>query len=415
MSRVYLCAVAAIIGGAMTMPIASAATSPDDSAKKDIFEKCSVKLDGKLVLTEDKFAALVDNLQDSAFAKYDPDCKGKGKNPQGVEMSLTEKKIAKEAAIHDLKDVANTQSRPPGAKGKVILTDVARARFGPAKKLTLPFLVRDAYSTYSLLNPPAPAERASGAQFAYTHDILNSNDIISAHGAIIGWDVLSYKTPADQAASLGFSRIVLAPGFEFDQTRNHADPKKNTDYLGFKFLIEAEKEVPQSPFPLQYFRYSGYLKTDSQGESKIPGMYAEWEPYNLDYAIGVARLIGGGPVQFRWAPILHAEAEKVVDAGSVAGLHTGASYLRAGPIVQANIWFATDGPLQNLVLGAKYYNLWSLAGGTSGHDVHYFEANAAYNLDSSGIAALSIAYREGDLPGNTTRVRDLKTGLTVKY
>lgn len=170
----------------------------------------------------------------------------------------------------------------------------------------------------------------------------------------------------------------------------------------------------QSLAPLQFFRVSGYWKTDSRGDSRIVGGSAEWEPINLNAAIGVARRLLDTPVQFRWSPILHVEAEKVLNAGTLTSVTTGDVYARVGPILSADIFFA-QGPLENLVFNFQYRYLWNLADSGSAKDIHYFQASAAYNLDSTGNIALSATYRDGVTPGNSTQVKDFKTGLTVKY
>jgi hypothetical protein len=385
------------------------------AAPNDIFTKCSVQIGGVSVIPRGKFQALADNLADSEFAEHDPQCKGKKANPEGVALSQKKRERAAARVAQDLRDASAGRANMPGASPGSIPADVARTEFGMDKPAPLPFLFRDAYSIYSLLSPPPPRERATGTQISYTRDKLAHNDIVSAKGAIIGWDVISIKSDSDNPlAGAGFTRMLLAPGIEFDQTRNRANSKKDNDYLAFKFIGELEKETAGSLFPLQYFRFSGYWKTDSRGSSQIGGAYAEWEPYNLDLAIGVAPRLFGGPVQFRWSPILHAEIEKVFDSGSLVGVHTGDAYARIGPIVGADMFFA-EGPLRRLVLGAQYRYLWTALENGNVKDVRYFQTTASYNLDEAGYTALSVTYRDGVTPGNATRVKEIKSGLTIKY
>jgi hypothetical protein len=380
-------------------------------ANDDVFAKCSVKdKSGKSVIPKERWQALADNLTDGDFAKFDKECKGKANNREAVALASRARNNARDRVVQDLRTDAQV-----GADPGVLSTDFARRTYGPAPKLKIPFLFRDAYSTYSLLSPPAPRDRATGTQISYTRDYQNSNDIISGKGAVIGWNVMAISTDSDDPPkNFGVTRTLLAPGVEFDQGRNNKNPKLNTDYLAFKAIGEIEREVPGSLFPLQYLRYSGYLKTDSQGASKIAGGYAEWEPYSLDLAIGVAPRLFNSPLQFRWAPILHFEAEKVIDAGLLTNVTRGDVYARGGPIARADIFFS-EGILRNLVLSAQYRYFWNTTSLGHSKDVRYFQADAAYNLDDEGIFALSATYRDGISPGNGARVQDIKTGLTVKY
>jgi hypothetical protein len=396
---------------------ATAATQPSNqtgsaSDKNDLFIKCSTVINGARYIPKERFEALADNLADSDFAEFDPKCLGKKRNPAGVAQAAKKKTRAAQRFAHDMQDVDEQRSAIPGTNRVGVPADVLRKDFGKEKTSAPPFLFRDAYSAYSLLNPPPPKEKATGTQISYTQDYYNHNTVLSGVGAVIGWNVLS--DAANPFASLGVTRTLLAPGFEFDEVRNQADRTKNMDYLGFRVISEIEKETDGGLFPLQYFRASPYWKTDSHGASRIAGAYVEWEPYRLEWAIGVARRLGDTPIQFRWSPVFHVEAERVIDAGALANVHSGDHYFRGGPILEGDIFFA-DGPLQPFVLTAQYRYLWNASNSGTGYDIRYLQTSLAYNLTPDGNAALSVTYRDGNAPSNNTRVRDLKTGLTIKF
>jgi hypothetical protein len=409
LSAATLLIAAMTVAPARAAAVGAAAPSKD---KDDVFAKCGVRTPQGFVIPIEKISALADNLTDPEFAKYDERCLGKRNNPDAVVEANRTKERQSRRKAQDIRDEAVAQSKVPG-RVEPIPVETARSAFGPAAELQLPVLFRDAYSAYSLLSAPPPKERATGTQVSYTHDYLNQNDIVSAKGAIIAWKVFDVP-PNNPLSGWGVTRTLFAPGVEFDQTRNHVDPKKNTDYLAFKLTTEIEKEAPGTIAPLQFFRLAGYWKTDSKGESSIFGGAAEWQPYNLDYAIGVAPRLFGTPLQFRWTPILHAEVEKVLDAGPLTSVRTGDVYARLGPVLSADIFFA-EGILQQLVLNFQYRYLWNFAHLNAGKDVHYLQVSAAYNVDPGGNIALSATYRDGITPGNGTPVRDIKTGLTVKY
>jgi hypothetical protein len=228
---------------------------------------------------------------------------------------------------------------------------------------------------------------------------------------VIGWRVFQ-PASNDVLSSMGVTRALFAPGVEFDQQRNHSDHTKDIDYLGFRFIGELQKENAD---PYQILRYSGYIKTDSRGDSKIWGGYAEWEPRIPSLGIGGGHTFyENSSAMYSFLPILHAEAERVADAGILTNVKAGDEYLRAGPILQANLWFV-DGPLSNLNFSGQFRQLWNVAASGQQKTIQYLQGDAGYNFDKAGNTALGITYRQGNLPSTGKQTRDFKTALTIKY
>jgi hypothetical protein len=373
-------------------------------APDDVIQKCSVTKNGRTYIPEEKFAALAKNLAQPMLAKFDDECKGYLNKTQQARATKGARDDEK-GYLQDLKDIRGNR--------KDIPADEARAKLKLEEdEFDLPFLVRDAYHIHSLAALPKARDDAEGASISYTRDMKGSNDLVSATGAIIGWNVLSIDSQKTASyVPTGFSRSLIAPGVEFDQQRNRADSTKNVDYIGFRFIGELEREGPI--FDLNYLRYSGYLKTDSRGDSKIWGGYLEWQPYRVDWGIGGGRNIFG-PAMLSFTPLLHAEFEKVANAGDVPEVVDGDYYFRGGAILGANMWFRY-GLLRNFVMAAQYRYLPNLSRSGDDHDRAYFQATAAYNLTQSGNAAISVKYRDGQTPGNGTTVRDIKTAFDVKF
>ena len=379
------------------------------AADDDVFVKCSEKdpRTGKLIIPERNFKALGLMMVDAKLAKYSKDCKT---FLTAAEQAEAQKPTDRKAG-NRVRDLRQMEKIPDGNRTVPgVAADMARTKFGLDEDNFDPgFYVRDAYAVASLSSPLKARDRADGAQFSYRRDYLTNNDIFAATGAVIYWKDIDLEK--DGVAPLGINRMLFAPGFEFDQQRNRLDPKKDVDYLGFRFIGELRKE---RAIPAEIFRYSAYYKTDTHGSSQIWGGFAEWEPIFLSWGIGGGHSVFGGPVMYSLQPTLHAEYEKVVRAGDLTNVASGDQYLRVGPILQANIWFLT-GLLENLKFSAQYRYLWGVASTGNDKDRKYFQADAAYNIDKSGNIALGVTYRNGETPGNGTRVQDIKTGLTVKY
>ncbi|MBI2714931.1 MAG: hypothetical protein HYX37_10835 [Rhizobiales bacterium] len=390
----------AVLSIALVLTSTSAYSAPDD-----VIAKCSETKNGRTYIPKERFAALAKNLARPLLAKFDDECKGYLTKEQQRRADKGAQDDEK-GYLQDLKDMAS-------AGGKEIPAEQARTRLKLEEdNFDLPFLIRDAYHIQSLAALPKARDDAEGASISYTRDNKGSNDIIAATGAIIGWNVLSVDSKKTAMfVPPGFTRSLIAPGVEFDQQRNRADPTKNVDYLGFRFIGELEREGPI--FDLNYLRYSGYLKTDSRSDSKIWGGYLEWQPYRVDWGIGGGQNLFG-PTMLSFTPLLHAEYERVTNAGNVSGLTTGDEYFRAGAILGANMWFRY-GLLRNLTLAAQYRYLPNLTNAGHNKDAEYFQATVGYNLTSSGNAAISVKYRDGQTPGNGTTVRDIKTELAVKF
>jgi hypothetical protein len=369
--------------------------------------KCDRNKNG--VIDEWEIENLAKNLADPMLAQYDKNCDGKLDtsefNARNDDISTV--LVAKREEVRALYE-AQRKPMPVGQLQRDL-------RLAKPSTFEPPFLLRDAYSPYSIVAGPPARDRAEGMQFSYTRDIRSSNDIVSASGAIIGQKPLALEAGADNPwTSLGVSRVLVAPAFEFDRKTNDKDPKKTADYLAARLFSEFEVEVPHALFRTHYFRYAAHLKSDWRGDSKIVGGYAEWQPTSLPLAIGAARpILPHVPhVQVRWQPMLRAEAEKVLNAGLLPNVITGDEYYRVGPIVQANMWFP-DTLLDRLSVEFQYRYLWSLT--SSDKNVEYFQGSVAYNLDEAGNYAIGLIYRDGLLPGNYTPVRDWKAALTIKH
>ena len=277
-----------------------------------------------------------------------------------------------------------------------------------------PIIVRDAYGIGSLDALLAAKKTANGASLTYTRDYKSDNELTASTGSVY-WLNDIFPKPEDAAKIAPFDQIRWAIGAEFDQQRNRSEPKKNIDYLSPR--VVAEFDLPGGYF-YHTFRLGGYYNTDSRGFSKIWGGFAEWQPLSVGTGLSSGGpLYKNAPIAFQIDPILHLEAESVVDAGELTKVADGDRYLRAGPLLQAQFWF-TDGPdfLQSLTFGAQYRHLWGTSSGSGiQRDLQYWQANVSYNLDKDGHAAIKTTYRQGDLPGTGQDVRDLKTGLSIKY
>lgn len=343
---------------------------------------------------------------DPMLRKYDTNCNGR-LDPSELEQYY--KDLDDKAAIYErhlAKKFPKTATPLEQVKGAVAPEE--EARVGP------PFLIRDAYSQYSITNPPTPRNMASGAHFSYTRDLRTQNEILSATGAILGYFYQPYQ-PDDKSGlyAAGVRSIVAVPGVEFDRKINRNDPSDSVNYLGFRFIGEVETES-NGPFTSNYFRTSAYLKSDFGFRSKIAGFDADWEPRNVAIGVGAGHKIPGIPVLFRWQPTVHAEYEKVVEAGNVPKVMTGDEFFRAGPTLQVNFWIIS-GFLEGLSLEAQYRYLWTVFGPASETHRQYLQVVAGYPIDKAGNIAVEAKYRNGRTPGNGSEVHDYTLGLSVRF
>ncbi len=390
--------------------------APAISAVKvnDIVKRCFP--DRKVDLGSPKAAAFANILADATgvLAKYDLNCTG---DFAAVSKQLNASSGATAQNIIFLEQMKNQNERQITAPK--LEADLASYKFpSQSSDPTQPnkpfgFYVRDTYSAYSITNPPSPATHAEGAQVSWTRDVLNHNSLFSAAGALIGY----YNTGWNAFLGQPVADVSFAGGVELDRTINHKSPKQDADYLGLRAIEEVARV---SEAGSEFFRVSPYLKTDVDGKSDIYGTYFEYQFAN-DYTVAKRIPNYSSPVIFGWTPILHAEVERVGAQGNLTGVKNGDVYARVGPILQANIWFSdvsnnwASKIINNIVLEAQYRYLPNLGDGGGAHDIKYFQFTAAYNLDDSGNTALSIKYRNGDIPGNGTGVRDVKAGFTAKY
>lgn len=299
----------------------------------------------------------------------------------------------------------------PQGRG-VPVADVQR-KFVPSepKTINLPFLVRNAYTPFSITNPPTPAKSASGASVSYTHDNKTDNDVLTLKGAVIypRQIELNVDYPGDRPG-IRPTAVSFAPGIEFDRKWNRQNPKNQPNYLGFRSI--GELELQGGIFESQYFRLSPFYKTDFDFESKIYGGEAEWQPIHSALALGAVRKIPGVPLQFSWQPVVRFEYERVEDAGQVRNLVSGSESTRGGAYLDANLWII-DGPFNRFSFHTQYWHLWGLNAESANR--RYFLSEMLYRLDEAGYIALNATYRRGNPPGNGSFVDEFVAGLTIKH
>jgi len=403
------------LSGVMLLALASAAAA---APSEKLLKRCSVPdpKTGDLYIPEKNFPALARILTDDVLAKYGKGCKPSLSGEERAQYE-DERKVLASRQLEDLKTIKKRHQDEIAAPG--LPTDVASSSLGiKAKEAPIPLIIRDANTVTSISALVNAQNSADGATFSYTRDFQNDNALTSLTGAVFAYyDLMAGATAKSREAIAPFTEVTIAPGVEFDQERNRANSKKNVDLLAFHLLSEFNLPGPKESHFSSLFRFAGNVNTDSRGNTKIWTGYAEWQPVSNVYGISSGHpLYHNAPIAYQFNPIVHLEAEKVSRAGELTNVADGDFYYRAGTILSASVWF-TDGPkvLIPLTLSAQYRQLWGTANSGAQRDIHYWQANAAYNLDEFGHTAITAIYRQGDLPGSGQEVRDFKTGLSVKY
>lgn len=304
----------------------------------------------------------------------------------------------------------------PDKNGKLTYEE-AKAGFGKPEKegdIELPFLVRDAYTPISV-NSRKKLEPQSkvGARIAYSHDYDSRDTTYTMTGALLfPFDLGLAPDKKITERKPTVDELLVIPAVEFNRVTHTQNPNKDVNYLGFH--LGAEALLQYYPiFPTQFARFGGYYKTDFDGDTQIPGVYAEWQPYFLTYGISAPKAIPGTPVNFMITPSLRTEYEHVSRVGNSKGVAQGDDYARGGGILEGQLWF-DDGPLERFSLHAKYWKLYDFRRDQSS-ERHYFQADLLYSLDPKKHFALDFRFRRGDEPALGIPVHDITAGLSFKY
>ncbi len=141
--------------------IANAAWAQDH----DIVKSCD--FNGNGIIDENEVDAIARKTTDPILREFDLNCDGV--------LSRSERAVREDAIRRQRIEVARALRFKIQSQGRGVPVEEAKDHLNLSKPTTfaLPFLVRDAYTPYSMLNPPKPRDRAEGAQVSYTRDFAN--------------------------------------------------------------------------------------------------------------------------------------------------------------------------------------------------------------------------------------------------
>lgn len=298
-----------------------------------------------------------------------------------------------------------------GAKG-MSYDDVQYIVFGPPKP-TPPqmdsnggkWLLRRDYENIGVKDDAKDPKNVKGALLAYTRDYKNHNDIWQVRGTLM----YLLRNENTNGKKRGVTAWSLIPGVSFDRLSNSNE--SFTDINSLTFRLGSEIEYMGGGFmESQYWRLNLAYATDFDLKSGVLAAEVQWEPIDNDLGIGVARHVFGDLFEFRWRPILHAEAGSVLNAGKKGWLLEDEGFFRSGPKLHVDLW-----PLfaDRIHIGFD----WQYLKGFSGKPdyISLFQSDLSYNLNKEGNYAISFVYRNGRLPITFDKVKDLTLGLSVRY
>jgi hypothetical protein len=281
----------------------------------------------------------------------------------------------------------------------------------PPKPELFGILVRGAYEQIDLGTPPMPTDKAKPATLSYARDRIKGADVWTAQGALMRPITLFEEKNPPNTSYL--SEIIFVPSVTFDKLNGSGIAKtKQTDSLVFRLGSDAQFANTNLILfhGLQDIRLNFSHATDFEFRSQVVGGEAEWEPTDLDKALGEYKslIVQDSPLQYRLRFYGHVEAGSVLDPGEKPALAQARDYARGGFFAQVEIRPAR---FHRLTLTANYLDYFSMV---SSGDAHLFTAGLTLNLDESGNISLQTKYRNGRLPLTLDKVNDITIGLGLK-
>jgi hypothetical protein len=299
------------------------------------------------------------------------------------------------------------------------------------------FIRRNALDTFQLgnefRNDPLPVAKAKGASFSFTQDQLANTNTATINGRIqaiaFAHDALStcvdgkvtnpWATASTSGVLLGY---MIAPFIDMQGTAG--SPRQKGETSALQGGIDMQLAIFRGPlFDHQYLTLTPYYQTDFRGLADIQGVTAAWTPILPDIHLGGRIGVPDPYVDWFWQ-FQAAYDERHVTSPGVTGL-ANRSYQWVGAVAQVHLMLFPDlsamepawkAPFPALLSRfyingvANYYH-----DADSGMNIHLFEAELGYNINTDGSSSISVKYDRGTDKDTLTRMQKYVVSLNYKF
>jgi hypothetical protein len=276
-------------------------------------------------------------------------------------------------------------------------------------------LLRGAYEQIDLGTGAKSIDKAQPANFSYSRNRLNDQNVWTAQGALMR-PFVAFEEKQPPEAQPYLSEIQIVPSVTFDRvTGSGVDIKKQTESLIFRLGSDTEFANVNTfnlLHGLQDIRLNFSHATDFEFRSQVLGGEADWEPTDVDTPFGVYKPLFGshGPLKFRLRAYVHGESGSIVDPGQKAALAAAPDqYARIGFFAQVEV---QPMHFDRVTLNVSYLDYESLISESA--SAHLFSTSLTLALDEAGNINFQTKYRNGRLPLTLDKVEDLTIGLAIK-
>jgi len=270
------------------------------------------------------------------------------------------------------------------------------------------FFLRGAKPETGVASSNDPGTVTTGASLAITDkDNTTTATVNGVAGYIISYNCLSRPEgvgPTDPY----LSGYVVAPWISANGTLFTEGETPDTSKL--KAGVDAQFEISNVLFNLQYLTLSPYFQTDFSGDAEIYGGMVSWEPRQSAIRLGGVTRPEGALLDFYWTAKGVADYRYVAKAGA-SGLTDGAEYAWLGGTLGLNGWLFPNALDSRLFFTTEYSAFWDAY---SDRTVDLFKANLGWDLTPDKSTAIRLGYQRGTDKDTLTKVNQVDLSLTFK-
>ena len=281
-------------------------------------------------------------------------------------------------------------------------------------------LVRQSKDSIGSFADPTPHAEAAGAEFAWSNDRIDNNEVWSARGIVAASLVHYGKVQRDTPY---IDTMTIAPYVLFDRTSNTTKIADDIDNLAYGGVFELG--VANVMGATHFIDIGGQYLTSFGGDAKNWSVGFQWQPVGGVNPEGGNKMFSyfGTPLPlgryfvFSVSPTLHADyVGEVSDAALQPIFAERNEAFRTGP----GVFLTVDGIKLDYVpwwIRRIHYQIgygW-LYDWISNRDYELLDTALTLNLDEAGHLGLTLSYRKGQLVETGQDVDLTNIALAVSF
>jgi hypothetical protein len=274
------------------------------------------------------------------------------------------------------------------------------------------FLLRQDWKDMGFSSCPITVDKATGAQFSYSNDLVDHNRSWLVHGTAA---ILYSSEVANKPGEYDLYRTSLGAYITVNRDSSSASSqtKNNINTIAYGGVAIFALSTPDIDWTHWFRVRGGGIEDDIKGTTST-NITAEWSPENSNLHIHYPYPQAFGlPLTARFDPEVLLQYNHATGKNQLLQFNNETNALRVGPQLSLKLTPSGDVPsfLERLTASVAYHWAYEVY---SGGQFNLFQTGLTYNLDEGGNFAISTTYSRGRDEDTGAPTNLYKLGLSGK-